>query len=59
MIQQGSEIEAVPVPEQLYVAVRDVIYSYKEWKGKIEACVWIVGCEKIQVYNYIFLYNRY
>lgn len=34
MMQQSHEAPVVvPIPDQLYLAVRDVIYGYKEWAG--------------------------
>lgn len=35
-MQQNHESPVVvPIPDQLYLAVRDVIYGYKEWAGKL------------------------
>lgn len=36
MMHQHQETQVVvPIPDQLYLAVRDVFYAYKEWQGKV------------------------
>lgn len=35
MMQQTQDLPVVvPVPDHLYLAVRDVFYAHKEWQGK-------------------------
>jgi len=47
--QQESQL-VVPIPDILYIALKDVLYAYKEWPGEWESSY-------ITTYSYLFVFK--